>query len=63
MHLYLSELPGDADGPAEAVAADEQRFYSPACKVTQCKDVEVGQDPLPCYHCTVHSIFLKEKSD
>lgn len=56
---YLSELPGDADGPADAVAADEQSLQGPACKVAECEDVEVAQDPIPCYHRTVHSIFLE----
>lgn len=55
---YLSEFPGDADGPAEAVAADEQGLHSPACKVAKSKDVEVAQNPLPRYHCAVYSIFL-----
>lgn len=55
---YLSEFPGDADGPAEAVAADEQSLHGPACKVAKGKDVTVAQEPLPCYHCTVYSIFL-----
>lgn len=55
---YLSEFPGDADGPAEAVAADEQSLHGPACKVAEGKDVKVAQDPLPRYHRTVYSIFL-----
>lgn len=60
---YLSELPGDTDGPAEAVAADEQGLHSPASKVAKSKDVEVAQDALPCDHCTVHSIFLQGETD
>lgn len=55
---YLSEFPGDADSPAEAIAADEQRLHGPAGKVSEGKDVKVAQDPLPCYHGTVYSIFL-----
>lgn len=57
---YLSEFPGDADSPAEAIAADEQRLHSPAGKVSEGKDVKVAQDPLPCYHGTVYSIFLSK---
>lgn len=55
---YLSEFPGDADSPAEAITADEQRLHGPAGKVSEGKDVKVAQDPLPCYHGTVYSIFL-----
>lgn len=58
---YLGEFPGDADGPAEAVASDEQSLHGPACKMAKGKDVEVAQDPLPCNYRTVHSIFLEER--
>lgn len=54
----LSEFPGDADSPAEAIAANEQRLHGPASKMAKSKDVKVAQDPLPCYHRAVYSIFL-----
>ncbi|KPP79366.1 hypothetical protein Z043_101060 [Scleropages formosus] len=37
----------DADGPAEAIAADQQRFHGPAPEMTEGKDVKVAQDPFP----------------
>lgn len=55
---YLSEFPGDADSPAEAIAANEQRLHGPASKMAKSKDVKVAQDPLPRYHRAVYSIFL-----
>lgn len=59
---YLSEFPGDADSPAEAIAANEQRFHGPASKMAKSKDVKVAQDPLRCDNRTVDSIFLGVKS-
>lgn len=55
---YLGEFPGDADSPAEAIAANEQRLHGPARKMAKSKDVKVAQDPLRCDHRTVDSIFL-----
>lgn len=58
---YLGEFPGDADSPAEAIAANEQRLHGPASKMAKSKDVKVAQDPLRCDHRTVDSIFLVVK--
>lgn len=60
---YLSEFPGDADGPTEAVTADQQSLHGPACEVAKCKDVAVAQNVLPCYHCAVYGILLWGQSD
>lgn len=54
----LCEFPGDADRPAKAVAANEQRLHGPASKMAKGKDVKVALDPLPSYGRTVYSIFL-----
>ena len=59
MCVYLSELPGDADGPTEAVAADEQGLHAPAPEVTEGEYVKVAQDSLPGDHVTVHCILLQ----
>ena len=59
--MYLCQLPGDADGPAEAIAADEQGLHAPAPEVTEGKDVKVAQDSLPGDHMTVYCIFLEKR--
>lgn len=61
--LYLSEFPGDADSPAEAIATNEQSLHGPASKVAEGKDVTMAQEPLPRYSCTVYSIFLQNGMD
>lgn len=55
---YLSELPGNTDGPAEAIASDEQCLHTPTPEMTERKYVKVTQDSLPGDGVTVHSIFL-----
>ena len=40
--FYLGELPGDTDGPAEAIAADKKGFHTPPPKVAECKNVKVA---------------------
>lgn len=57
-HSYLSELPGNTDGPAEAIASDEQCLHTPTPEMTERKYVKVTQDSLPGDGMTVHSIFL-----
>lgn len=57
-HSYLSELPGNTDGPAEAIASDEQCLHTPTPEMTERKYVKVTQDSLPGDGVTVHSIFL-----
>lgn len=59
---YLSEFPGDAYGPAETIAANEQRLHGPASEMAKSKDVKVAQDPLRCDDWTVDSIFLEVKT-
>lgn len=59
--VHLCELPGDANGPAQTIAADQQSLHGPTCKVTEGKDVEMAQDALPCYHRAVYSIFLQKE--
>lgn len=59
---HLSELPCDADSPAEAVATNEQSLHGPASKVAEGKYVKMAQDPLPCYHRAVYGIFLRKRS-
>ncbi len=55
---YLGQLPGDADGPAQSVAADQQSLHSPAPEMTEGEDVEVAEDSLPGDHMTVDGILL-----
>lgn len=55
---YLGELPGNTDGPTEAVASDEQRLHTPTPEMTERKNVKVAQDSLPGDGVTVDSIFL-----
>ena len=40
--VYLCELPGDADGPAKAIAANKKGLHTPAPKVAECKNVKVA---------------------
>lgn len=56
---YLSELPGDADGPAQAVAADEKRLHAPTPEMTEGKNVEMAEDSLPGDDVAVHSVVLQ----
>lgn len=56
---HLSELPGNTDGPAEAIASNEQCLHTPAPEMTECKNVKMTQDPLPGNDMAVHSIFLQ----
>lgn len=57
-HSYLSELPGNTNGPAEAIASDEQCLHPPTPEMTERKYVKVTQDSLPGDGMTVHSVFL-----
>lgn len=57
-HSHLCELPGNTDGPAEAIASDEQCLHAPTPEMTERKYVKVTQDSLPGDGVTVHSIFL-----
>lgn len=56
---YLSKLPGNTDGPAEAIASNEKRLHTPAPEMTECKNVKMTQDSLPGDDMAVHSIFLQ----
>lgn len=56
--MYLSELPRDADGPAEAVAADQQGLHAPTPEMAKCEDIKMTQDSLPRDNMTVHGILL-----
>lgn len=56
---HLCELPGDADGPAQAVAPDEQGLHTPAPEVAEGKDVKMAHDSLPGDDMAVDSIFLQ----
>lgn len=55
---YLRELPGDADRPAQPVAADQQSLHSPAPEMPKSKYIKVAEDSLPSDNVAVHSIFL-----
>ncbi len=57
--LYLSKLPGNTNGPAEAIASNEQGLHTPAPEMAECKNVKMAQDPLPGDDMAVHSIFLQ----
>lgn len=57
--LYLSELPGNTDGPTEAIASNEQGLHTPAPEMAECKNVKMAQNSLPSDDVTVHGIFLK----
>lgn len=61
---YLSELPGDANSPAEPIAADQQSLHSPAPEMSKSKYIKVAEDSLPGDNMTVHCILLlwKEKN-
>lgn len=59
--VYLSELPGDADSPAEPVAADQQSLHSPAPEMSKSKYIKVAEDSLPGDNMTVHCILLLRK--
>lgn len=56
---YLSELPGDADGPAEAIAANEKRLHAPTPEMAEGKNVEMAEDSLPGDDVAVHSVVLQ----
>lgn len=55
---YLSELPGDANSPAQPIAADQQSLHSPAPEMPKSKYIKVAEDSLPSDNMTVHSILL-----
>lgn len=57
--LYLSELPGNTDSPAEAIASNEQGFHTPAPEMAKCKNVKMAENSLPRDDMAVHSIFLR----
>lgn len=56
---YLSELPGDANGPAQAIAANEKRLHAPTPEMTEGKNVEMAEDSLPGDYVAVHSVVLR----
>lgn len=55
---YLSELPGDANSPAQSIAADQQSLHSPAPEMSKSKYIKVAEDSLPGDNMTVHCILL-----
>lgn len=55
---HLSQLPGDADGPAEPVTADQQGLHGPAPEVSKRKYIKVADNPLPGDNVAVHSVLL-----
>ncbi len=55
----LSELPGNTDGPAEAIASNEQGLHTPAPEMAECENVKMAQDSLPGDDVAVHSILLQ----
>lgn len=55
---YLSELPCDADGPAETVTADKEGFHGPTPEMAKSEDVEMTEDALPRDNMTINSILL-----
>lgn len=57
--VYLCELPGDTDGPAEAVASDEEGLHAPAPEMAERKDVKMAHDSLPGDDVAVHCILLQ----
>jgi len=57
--LYLSKLPGNTDGPAQAIASNEEGLHTPAPEMAKCKNVKMAQDSLPRDDMAVHSIFLQ----
>lgn len=56
---YLRELPGDTDGPAEAIASNEKGLHTPAPEMTEGKNVKMAQDSLPGDDMAVDSILLQ----
>lgn len=56
---YLGELPGDTDGPAEAIASNEKRLHTPAPEMTEGKNVKMAQDSLPGDDMAVDSVLLQ----
>lgn len=56
---YLGELPGDTDGPAEAIAPNEKRLHTPAPEMTEGKNVKMAQDSLPGDDMAVDSVLLQ----
>ena len=56
--VYLCQLPGDADCPAEPITTDQQGLHGPAPEMPKCKYIKVTDDPLPGDHVAVHSILL-----
>lgn len=60
---YLRELPGDANSPAQPVAADQQSLHSPAPEMPKSKYIKVAEDSLPSDHMAVHSILLLKIKD
>lgn len=55
---YLGQLPGDADCPAQAVAADQQGLHGPAPEMSERKYVEMADNPLPGDNVAVDSVLL-----
>lgn len=60
---YFSELPGDANSPAQPIAPDQQSLHSPAPEMPKSKYIKVAKDSLPCDNMTVHSILLLMKKE
>lgn len=59
VHPYLRKLPGNTDGPAQAVASNEKRLHSPTPKMAERKNVKMAQDSLPGDDMAIHSILLQ----
>lgn len=60
---YLSELPGDANSPAQPIAADQQSLHGPTPEMPKSKYIKVAEDSLPGDNMTVHSILLLMKKN
>lgn len=60
---YLRELPGNTDGPAEAVASDQEGLHAPTPEMAECKDVKMAENSLPGDDMAVDCILLKRERD
>lgn len=60
MCAYLGKLPSNTDGPAQAIAANEEGLHTPAPEMAECKYVKMAQDSLPCDDVTVDCVLLQK---
>lgn len=56
---YLSKLPGNTDGPAEAIASNEEGLHAPAPEMAERKNVKMAEDSLPGDDVAVYCILLQ----